>query len=110
MARTAVQSDASTNKVANLSYQVRGSFRIVTCTGRGSYFVQKLYKPDSPTLNFTAADLYPLPPSLKPCESVDSSDTRYFNQSYYPVVNPLRKSLNNEFYNEKWFDKPPRTS
>lgn len=32
MARTAVQSDTSTNKVAKLSYQARGSFRIVTCT------------------------------------------------------------------------------
>ena len=36
---TALQSDSSTNKVAILSYQVRGSFRIVTCTGRGSYLV-----------------------------------------------------------------------
>ena len=33
MARTAVETDASTNKVAKLSYQVRGPLRIVTCTG-----------------------------------------------------------------------------
>ena len=32
------------------------------------------------------------------------------NQSYSSVVNPLRKSLNIELYNEKRFDKPPRTS
>ena len=32
------------------------------------------------------------------------------NQSYSSVVNPLRKSLNIELYNETWFDKPPRTS
>ena len=55
-------------------------------------------------------DLYPLPPSLKPCEPIDSSDTRYLNQSYSPIVNPLRKALNIEIYNETWFDKPPRTS
>ena len=36
---TALQSDSSTNKVGKLSYQARGSFRIVTCTGRGSYLV-----------------------------------------------------------------------
>ena len=42
MARTAVHSDASSNKVAKLSYQVRGPFRIVTCTGQGSYHVRKL--------------------------------------------------------------------
>ena len=75
MARIVVQSDVSTSKVAKLSYQVRGPFRIVIYTG-GSYFVPKLYKPVSPTLMFTAADLYPLPPSLKPCEPVDSSNTR----------------------------------
>ena len=45
MTRTAVQSDASTNKVAKLSYQVYAPFRIVTCTGRESYLVRKLYKP-----------------------------------------------------------------
>ena len=54
MARTAVQSDASTNKVAKLSYQVRGPFRIVKCTGHDSYLVKKLYKPDSPELKFMA--------------------------------------------------------
>ena len=74
MARTAIQSDASTNRVAKLSYQVRGPFRFVKCTGRGSYLVRKLYKPDCLEIKFMATDLYPLPPSLKLCEPVDSSD------------------------------------
>ena len=74
MARTAIQSDHSTNKVAKLSYQARGLFSIVKCTGRGSYLVRKLYKPDSPGLKFMVTDLHPLPPSLKPCEPVDCSD------------------------------------
>ena len=64
MARTTVQSDTSTNKVAKLSYQVRGPFRIVKCTSHASYLVRKLYKSDSPELKFMAIDLYPLPPSL----------------------------------------------
>ena len=100
MARTTVQSDVSTNKVAKLSYQVRGPFRFVTWTGRGGYFVRKLYKPDNPTLKFTVVDLYPLPPSLKPCDPIDSLYTRYLNQLYSPIVNPLRKSLSIELYNE----------
>ena len=37
------------------------------------------------------ADAYFLPPSLKLREPVDSFDTRYLNQSYSPIVNPLRK-------------------
>ena len=71
MARTAINSDASSNKMAKLSCQVRCPFCIVKCTGQGSYLVRKLYKADSPTLKFMAADLYPLPRSLKPYEPVD---------------------------------------
>ena len=56
-----------------------------------------------------ATDLYPLPPYLKPCELVDSSDIRYLNQSYSPVVNLLHKPLNIVLFNETWFDKQPRT-
>ena len=42
MARTVVKSNASTNKVTKLSYQVRVPFRIVICTSQGSYLVRKL--------------------------------------------------------------------
>ena len=55
-------------------------------------------------------DLYILPPSLKPCELVDSFNTRNLNQSHTPIVNPLKKALNIELYIEKWFSKPPATS
>ena len=55
-------------------------------------------------------DLYILPPSLKPCEPVDGFDTRYLNQSNTSIVNPLKKALNIDLYNEKWFSKLPATS
>jgi len=77
MARITIQIDTSTNKVAKLSYQVRGLSRIVKCTGRGSYLVRKLYKPDSPEFKFMTIDLYSLPPSLKLYEHVDSSDIQF---------------------------------
>jgi len=51
-----------------------------------------------------AYDLYPLPPSLKSCEPVDTIDTRYLNQFHTPITNPLKKALHIELYNEKWFD------
>ena len=84
MAQTTVHSDVSLNKVAKLTYQVRGPFRIVKYTGQGSCLVRKLYKPDSLTLKFMDVDLYPVPPSSQPCEPDDSSDTRYLNQLYSP--------------------------
>ena len=81
MARTTVQSDKSKDKVAKLSYAVRGPFQIVRGTGRGGYIVRKLHKADSSELNFISEYIYILPLSLKPCEPVDRSDTRYLNQS-----------------------------
>ena len=73
--RTAIQSDLFNNKVAKLSYSVRGPYQILRNTGLGSYFVRKLNKPDRPELNSMAHDLYPLLPSLKPCKPIDSTDT-----------------------------------
>ena len=40
---------------------------------------------------------------------MDSSDTRYLKQSYAPIIDPLKKPLNIELYNDKWFGAPPKT-
>ena len=79
MARTSIQSDKVKNKVARLRYAVRGPFQIVWGIGCGRCIVKKLNKLYSPELKFMSEDLYILPPSLKPCEPVDISDTCYLN-------------------------------
>ena len=99
MARAAVQSDKSKDKVAKLSYVVRGPFQIKRGSGWGGYIVRKLTKPDSSELKFMSEDVYTLPPSLKPCEPVDGLDTRYLNQTHAPIVNPLYRPLSIELYN-----------
>ena len=99
MARTIVQSDNTNDKVAKLCYVVRGSFQIICGTGHGGYIVRKLNNPKYPEFKFISEDHYILSPSLKPCEPVDGSDTPYLNQSYTPIVNPLKKSLNIELCN-----------
>ena len=110
MARTAIQSNKKKEKVSKLCDTVRGPYQILCSTGYGSDFVKKLHKPDSPELNFMAYDLYPLLPSPKPCEPVDTTDTRYLNQSHVPLTNSLEKALRIELYNNKWFNKPLPTS
>ena len=37
-----------------------------------------------------AYGLYPLPPSLKHCESVDTIDSCYLNKTHISLVNPLK--------------------
>ena len=76
MAITSIQSNAFKKKVAKLSYQVRGLFRIIQCTERGYHLVRKLNTPNNLELKFMVTDLYPLPSSLKSCEHIDSSDIR----------------------------------
>ena len=57
MARTCFQSDKKKEKVAKLCHIVRDHFQIIRTTGRGSYFVRKLQRPDSSDLKFMAYDL-----------------------------------------------------
>ena len=101
MDRTVIKSNRKREKVAKLSYAVRGPYHIIRTTSHGSYFVRKLHQPDCPELKFMVYDLYPLRPSLKPCKPVDSTDTWYLNQSHAPLINPLKKTLYIELYNDK---------
>ena len=93
MARNTVQSDKTNDKVATLWYAVRGPFQIMRSTIHGGYIVRKLNKPDSPKFKFMFENLHILPPSLKPYEPVDRSDTRYLNQYHAPISNPLKETI-----------------
>ena len=62
------------------------------------YFVKKLHKPDSLELKLMAYDLYPLLPSLKPCKSVETTDTRYIHWRKLYILNyTMRNGLTNNF-------------
>ena len=110
IARTFILSDKKKETVTKLSYAVRGPYQIIHTTNHGNYFVNKLHRPDSSKLKFIPYNFYPLPPSLKPCDSVDTIDTRYLNQTHVPLINLLKKALHIKLYNEKWFDKLLETS
>jgi hypothetical protein len=79
MATVQVQSDASRNKVAKLSYQRRGPFEIISQLGNGAYELRSLSRPASATLKFHSSSISPLPPGLLPCDPIDTSDLRYLN-------------------------------
>ena len=86
---TAIQSDKKKEKFDKLCCAVRGPYQIICTTTHGIYCVIKLHRPDSPKLKFMAYDLYPLSPSPKPCEPIDTTDTCHLNQSHAPIINPL---------------------
>ena len=52
MARTSIQRDQNKKKVPKLWYAAQDPCQIIRTTGRGSYFVIKLYMPDSPEFEF----------------------------------------------------------
>ena len=49
-------------------------------------------------------------PSLKPCEPVDTTCTRYLNQSHTPLTNLSNKDLHIELHNKKYVNKPLQIS
>ena len=87
--RPVIQSVKAKDKIAQLGYLVRGSFQIVRSVGPESYIVRKMNRADSPELKFISENLYILPPFFKPCEPIDSYDTRYLNQFHAHIVSPL---------------------
>jgi len=101
MDRISIQSNKRREKVAKLVYTVRGLYQIIRTTCHDNYFMMKLHRHDYPELKFMACDLYPLTPSLKIYELVESIDTRYLNQSHAPLINPLKNTLHIEIYNDK---------
>ena len=55
--------------------------------------LKKLNKPNRPDLKVMTYNLYPLSPSLKTFEPVDTTDTRYLNQTHAPLVDMLKIHL-----------------
>ena len=88
-----------------MCYAVQNPYAIIRNTGHGSYYVKKLNKLSSTEFEFMAYDLYSFLQYLKPYKPVDTVYTCYLNQTNTPLVNPLKKLLNIEIYNEKWFSK-----
>ena len=80
MARVAVQSDSSKNKVAKLVYKSRGPYVVVRDTGLGSYECRKYGQPEGTLCKFLTEDLYLLPPQLLLCDEVDMADLRYLTK------------------------------
>lgn len=55
------------------------------------------------TRKYKGSELYLLPSTLFPHESVDTMDQRYLNFSHAPMASPLKQPLNSELYNDTYF-------
>jgi hypothetical protein len=106
MVRVQVQSNMETNRVAKLSYRLRGPYSIIEVLGNGAYLVQKVNKPDSPKLKYHTQDISFLPPAIRPVEPLDGPDLRYLNHSFAPIPDPLKSAFNINRYNFVWFSEP----
>ena len=100
-----VQVNSNLNKgvVGKLSYQGRGPFQIKEILEANSYLVQRYNYPDGPTRKYKGSELYLLPPSIFPANPVDTVDQRYLNFQNAPILSPLKRPLQIDLYNEKFF-------
>ena len=107
MGRVAVQSNKSIQRLGKLVYQSRGPFVVVKDTGHSSYFSRRYGKPDEPLSKYMTQDLYMLPPTILPCEHLDTPDMRYLNIDFAPKNHPFANTLDIESYNTLWFEDIP---
>lgn len=106
-AHVQVQSNSATGTVEKLSYKARGPFRITASLGFDSFEVQDYHNPSGAKRKYKSTELYILPPSLYPCEPLDTMDHRYLHYEHAPTVSPLLQPLHIEAYNQEWFDTKP---
>jgi hypothetical protein len=95
LVRVLVQSNAELRRIAKLSYQVRGLFRVVSHSG-GSYQVVPMHSPDANELAYSGHMVSPVPPGILPCSPINNPDFRYLNHGHTPLHNPLKRHLNIE--------------
>lgn len=110
MVRVAVQSQASNNRVAKLTYRLRGPYEVVDVLGHGAYNLQKFGNRDGPKLKYHAEDISMLPPAIRPVEPLDGPDLRYLNNAHAPIPHPLKQAFDIKLYNEMWFSQPLHAS
>jgi hypothetical protein len=106
MVRVQVQSNAQLDRVAKLSYRLRGPMIIKEVLGHGAYSVARFDNSDGPRRKYHAQDLSLLPPVLWPVEPLDGPDLRYLNSNHAPVPHPLAQPFNIKLYNEMWLSDP----
>eukprot|EP00978_Attheya_sp_CCMP212_P008208 scaffold19187_cov69-Attheya_sp.AAC.2 len=110
MARVQVASNATAGTVGKLTYRSHGPFEIVEdLLSFGAYTVRPLGKPDTATRKYHSANLYLLLPGILPCDPLDTSDFRYMNSDFAPLLDPLKAHLNIESYNSVWYATTPCT-
>ena len=103
LAQVQVQSHASHDSVAKLSYSIRGPFTIAARLQGGAYSLRKIGNPHGPLFKFPTEAIQPCPPGFLTCDPIDAPDLRYLNLDHIPTPNPLAKPFNLKLYNEVWF-------
>jgi hypothetical protein len=109
MVRVQVQSRAHLERVAKLSYRLRGPMLIKEVLGHGAYLLARFDNPDGPCRKYHAQDISLLPPMLWPVEPLDGPDLRYLNSNHAPLPHPLAEPFKIKLYNEMWFSDPMPT-
>ena len=107
IANVLIHLDADNDIVGKSSYQARRPFIILENSNHGSYIFRKLDYSSVLKSKFMSEELHLLSPCTLPCDPINSSDCRFINSVSLPIIRTLKKSLNAEIYNERWFHNKP---
>ena len=103
LAQVQVQSHASHDSIAKLSYSIWGPFSIADQLLGGAYSLSKIGNPHGPLFKFPTEAIQPCPPRFLTCDPTNAPDLCYLNLDHIPTPNFLAKPFNLKLYNKVWF-------
>jgi len=74
--------------------------------GNNSLKMKSYDNPNSAPRKYKNTELYLLPPALSSSHPPNTINQQYIDSMHAPIVNPLRKSMKIELYNDNWLRKP----
>ena len=109
IANVLIYLDAENDIVGKSSYQTRRPFIILENSNHGFYIIRKLGDSSVLKSKFMSEELHLLSLCTLPCDPINSSDCQFVNSVSLSIIHILKKSLNIEMYNERWFHNKPET-
>ena len=98
-----VQSHASHDSIARLSYFICSPFTIAIHLPGRAFSLLKISSPMVHCSHFLTEAIQPCPPGFLTCDPIDAPDLHYLNLDHIPTPNPLVKPFNLKLYNKVWF-------
>ena len=92
-AHVQVQSKSKSDIVKNIRYQAKGPFIVTEDLNHNAFEVKPYNRPNGAAQKYKATELYLLPPTLYPSETLKTINQCYLNYEHAKILHTLKKSM-----------------